>query len=207
MNGIKYRILSIVDDEFREKEPDAKVNECNELKLSNYQTEMIMANLRETQIIVNKFLDENLLSKKQEKMVLSELLYGKKSFAKHEGTKCLLRAVYAVKENSNGDIILGKKCINSNRDGCIGCPFVIIHVYFIFELSRRVNKLINSIKQSKSKYDIQINMRRLRDLYFPILYEATNTLGAKFVSEVINMNEVTSVYNKYIGILKNKGVE
>ena len=50
-------------------------------------------------------------------------------------------------------------------------------------------------------------MRRLRDLYFPILYEATNTLGAKFVSEVINMNEVTSVYNKYIGILKNKGVE
>lgn len=142
MSGVKYRLLEAigVDISSERKEIDKAVSE---IKLTPLQTELTMRNLSEKSKMINEFLDR-ILTGKDAKLTLKELLYGKKSYGKHVYTKCLYRAFLNAQEGESENISSKtKQCINANSEGCIGCPFLVAERFFLYEVEKRLSSAVD----------------------------------------------------------------
>ena len=201
MSGIKYKLLEAigVDTSGEKKELDKMVSE---IKLNPLQTELIMKNLAEKSKIINEFLDKMLTGKNPE-LTVKEVLYGKKSYGKHVYTKCLYRAFLNAQEGQSEYISKQTKhCINSNSEGCIGCPFLIAERFFLYEIEKRLSSAVDNLNNAKSKIDKKIHFNRITGLYMPLLKEAFDELGMKQVESLIDVDRVVQVVNqhKYLAI-------
>lgn len=203
LGGIKYKLLELLEDDFSTKPSIDKINAINALPITQYQIENIMKNLATQKAKVDKYLDIVLKKNTDGKKVLKELLYGKNSYAKHKHTKCLYRACENALEDSTMKIKTSqKKCINANSKGCIGCPFLVAKVYFLYELSDKLKEAVNTLKNSTNNIDILINLHRIVDLYMPVIYEACSEIGKEYVGNIIDIKEMIMIVNKHRGLLK-----
>lgn len=202
MSGVKYKLLEAigVDTSGERKEIDRKVSE---IKLNPLQTEIIMKNLADKTKTINEFLDKVLTGKYAE-LTVKEVLYGKKSYGKHVYTKCLYRAFINAQQGENEYI--GKQtkhCINSNSEGCIGCPFLLAERFFLYEVERRLRNAVDTLNNTKNKIDKKIHFNRIVNLYLPLLKEACDELGMNQVKSIVDIDRTMQVVNKHQYLLVN----
>lgn len=196
MSGVKYKLLEAigVDTSCERKEIDRKVSE---IKLNPLQTEITMKNLADKSKTINEFLDKVLTGKNAE-LTVKEVLYGKKSYGKHVYTKCLYRAFINTKRGENEYIDKQTKhCINSNSEGCIGCPFLLAERFFLYEVERRLSNAIDTLNNTKNKIDQKIHFNRIVNLYLPLLKEACDELGINQVKSIVDIDKTMQLINQY----------
>lgn len=196
MSGVKYRLLEAigVDISSERKEIDKAVSE---IKLTPLQTELTMRNLSEKSKMINEFLDR-ILTGKDAKLTLKELLYGKKSYGKHVYTKCLYRAFLNAQEGEIENISSKtKQCINANSEGCIGCPFLVAERFFLYEVEKRLSSAVDALNNAKGDIDKKIHFYRITNLYMPLIQEAYAELGMNQVENIIDVDRMMIAINKH----------
>lgn len=202
MSGVKYKLLEAigVDTSGERKEIDRKVSE---IKLNPLQTEIVMKNLADKSKTINEFLDKVLTGENAE-LTVKEVLYGKKSYGKHVYTKCLYRAFINAQQGQNEYISKQTKhCINSNCEGCIGCPFLLAERFFLYEVERRLSKAVDALNNTKNKIDKKIHFNRIVNLYLPLLKEACEELGINQVKSIVDIDKTMQVVNQHQYLLVN----
>lgn len=202
LGGIKYKLLELLEDDFSAKSSIDKIIAINTLPVTQYQIENIMKNLSTQKAKVDEYLDTVLKRKIDKKRVLKELIYGTNSYAKHRYTKCLYRACeYVLDGNTITTESSQRKCISANSKGCIGCSFLVAKVYFLYELSDKLEKTINTLKNFTNNVDILINLHRIVDLYMPVIYEACSEFGKDFVGSIVDIKKMVVEVNKHKNLL------
>ena len=155
---------------------------------------------------IDNFFNTHLTTKSKKRETLFQVIYGSNCHAKHDNTKCLLRAynstvlddfVYSDTSSSNG-------CIYPpTKKDCIGCPLLIAEKYFLFELNYRLRDTLKALDSCSSEIDKVIHINRIKDLYFPIIFEAISEFGEELVKEILDIESMLQIYNsnkKLIGM-------
>lgn len=196
MSGVKYRLLEAigVDTSKEKKEIDKAVSD---IKLNPFQIELTMKNLAEKSKEITEFLDE-ILTGKDAKLTVKEILYGKKSYGKHVYTKCIYRVHINVKKEQSeyaGNCM--EHCVYANSEGCIGCSFLVAERFFLYEVAKRLSSVVDALNDSKSEVDKRIHFYRIVNLYMPLMKEAYTELGMNEVEKIIDVDKMMLVMNKH----------
>ena len=197
-SGIKYEFLGLIDEKFEDRNLREKHIKSVEFGMDNYEIEIMMESISSQRNAITKFFEKYLYTKEKKKGTLFELIFGKDCTSKHEDAKCLLRA-YLNSENKH-EINLSegftKPCIYTGANSCIGCPYLIAEKYFLYELELRLMDAIESLESATSDFDKMIHLGRLKDLFFPIVFDAVNEFGADYVKGIVSFDKMTSVYKR-----------
>lgn len=195
MSGVKYRLLEAigVDINDEKKEIDKAVSN---IKLTPFQIEITMKNLAEKSKEITEFLNE-ILTGKDAKITVKELLYGKKSYGKHVYTKCLYRAFINAKEEHEYTSSSMNDCVYANREGCIGCSFLVAEKFFLYEVAKRLSNVVDALNSAKSQVDKRIHFYRIAKQYMPLIKEAYTELGMNVVENIIDVDKMMLVMNNH----------
>lgn len=195
-SGVKYKFMDIIYDDFSEKSKEEKLTLMKSNEITNLQVEEILKSLAIKKDEIDKFFNKYLSSKSKKRETLREVIHGKNCYAKHENTKCLLRAYNStnLEEFIYSDTSASNGCILPNRKDCIGCPFLIAEKYFLFELSYRLKDALNTLNNCSSEMDKLIHINRIKSLFFPIIFEAISELGDELVNEIIDIQGMLKIY-------------
>jgi hypothetical protein len=186
MSCVKYNILSLIDSKFESYSYKMAESEVMSLKMTPYEVEMTMKIVGEKSTKINNFLKERLTSQIEKELFLTELLYGKKSYAKHINTKCLFRVVNVAKSNIRKiGITENKECVY-NTNNCIGCEYFIALKYFIYEFGKRFDDVLDDLESSNTLIDIKMNLDRINTLYVPMIKEMQIEIGKHRTEELLN---------------------
>jgi hypothetical protein len=206
--GIKHKLLELVYEDYEDLSLDERAERVKELKILPSEVESMNKVLAERSSHVGNLLDTCLKVKytefKKSKWykVLQELLYGKDCYGKHEGVKCLIRAIQKV-ENDELNItpVYGNyECINSECKTCFGCEYLLGKKLFLHEVSSSFNETKENLKRCISPIDKIIHMKRIEKIYFPIIFEAIEAFGEDEVVDIIQIGNITDI----LRIEKNK---
>ena len=206
-SGIKYRFMDIVYDDFDKKSVEEKNSLTNNNEITNLQIESMLKSLVIKKEAIDKFFNTYLTTKSKKRETLFQVMYGSDCHAKHNNTKCLLRAynstnlnnfVYSDTSSSNG-------CIYPpTKKDCIGCPLLIAERYFLFELNYRLKDCLRDLNNCNSEMDKLIHLSRIKDLYFPIIGEAISELGQELVNEILDIGNMTQIYESNKKLIEAK---
>lgn len=196
-SGIKYKFMDIIHDDFDEKSTEEKLLLTKNNEITSLQIEGMLKSVAVKKDAIDKFFNVHLTTKSKKRATLFQIIYGSNCHAKHDNTKCLLRAynstilddfIYSDTSSSNG-------CIYTpTKKDCIGCPLLIAERYFLFELSYRLRDTLKTLSNCSSEIDKIIHINRIKDLYFPIIFEATSEFGEELVNEVLDIENMLKVY-------------
>lgn len=205
-SGIKYKFMDIIYDNFDEKSTEEKLFLTKSNEITNLQIESMLKSVAIKKEAIDKFFNTYLTTKSKKRETLFQVIYGNNCHAKHDNTKCLLRAynstvledfVYSDTSSSNG-------CIYPpTKKDCIGCPLLIAEKYFLFELNYRLRDTLKALDSCSSEIDKAIHINRIKDLYFPIISEAISEFGEGLVKEILDIESMLQIYNsnkKLIGM-------
>lgn len=196
-SGIKYKFMDIIYDDFDENSVEEKNSLTSNNEITNLQIESMLKSLAIKKETIDKFFNTYLTTKSKKRETLFEVMYGSNCHAKHNNTKCLLRAYNSTNLNkfSYSDTSSSNGCIYPpTKKDCIGCPLLIAERYFLFELKRRLQDCLNDLNNCNSEMDKLIHLNRIKDLYFPIIGEATSELGAELVNEILDIGNMIQIY-------------
>ena len=206
-SGVKYEFLSVIDEEFDNKTLEEKSIQATELGISNYDLEVMLETVGKKQFAIDKFFRENLSTKQAKKKTLSQLMFGNNCHSKHENAKCLLRA-YESSKNTDDEIDLSKgflkPCIYIGSKSCVGCPYLVAEKYFLYELQSKLISALNSLESARSEFDKMIHLNRIKDIFFPIVFEAMNEFGKEYVKSIIEVDKMTTIYKQEKQLLESK---
>ena len=205
-SGIKYKFMDIIYDNFDEKSTEEKLFLTKSNEITNLQIESMLKSVAIKKEAIDKFFNTHLTTKSKKRETLFQVIYGNSCHAKHDNTKCLLRAynstiledfVYSDTSSSNG-------CIYPpTKKDCIGCPLLIAEKYFLFELNYRLRDTLKTLDSCSSEIDKTIHINRIKDIYFPIIFEAISEFGEELVKEILDIENMLQIYNsnkKLIGM-------
>ena len=206
-SGIKYKFMDIIYDDFDEKTKEEKNLLTNNNEITNLQIESMLKSLATKKEVIDKFFNTYLTTEVEKRETLFELMYGSDCYAKHNNTKCLLRAFNSTNLNkfSYSDTSSSNGCIYPpTKKDCIGCPLLIAERYFLFELKNRLNDCLRDLNECNSKIDKLIHLGRLRELYFPIIDEAVSELGEELVDEILDLGNMVETYESNQKLIQGK---
>ncbi|WEV18186.1 hypothetical protein [Clostridium perfringens] len=196
-SGIKYNFMSIIYDNFDKKTTKEKLSLTNNNELSNLQIENMLKSIAIKKEAIDKFFNTYLTTKAKKRETLFQVIYGSNCYAKHDNTKCLLRAYNSIilDDFVCSDTSSSLGCIYPpTKKDCIGCPLLIAEIYFLFELGYRLKDTLNALENCNSKIDKMIQINRIKDLYFPIIFEAISEFGEERVNEILDIRNMLKLY-------------
>ena len=206
-SGIKYKFMDVIYDDFNKKTVEEKNLLTNNNEITSSQIESMLKSLAIKKEEIDKFFNTYLTSKSKKRATLFEIMYGGNCHAKHNNTKCLLRAYISTDLNkfSYSDTSSSNGCIYPpTKKDCIGCSLLIAERYFLFELNYRLKDCLRDLNNCNSKMDKMIHLSRLKDLYFPIIAEATSELGEELVNEILDIGSMVQVYESNKKLIESK---
>lgn len=194
--GVKSKLLTLADVNYEELTPDEKVTKIQELHMTPYQIEKAYQVLAKRNNDVDNFLNNYLKAPYTKKGLVKELMYGKNSYGKHVGTKCLLRAYRETEKDEIATIDSPNYCcIVPDSESCFGCSFMIAKRIFLKEVGIRFNQTIEKLRECSSEIDKKINIDRLESIYIPLIYDAVQSFGLEEVREMIDISNVMNIIN------------
>lgn len=205
---VKYQILDIMDSNFINKSSEEKTAKINEIELTPYEIEYTMKNILIQREKVDNLISKMMISPNMINQIIIEIANGE-TYSKHNYARCLLKAILnsipSTDEKISYDILqveVSKNCIMDNFESCIGCPYLIEEMYFLYELNDLIFDAISNLENCKSSYDKYMYTQLIFNKYIPILKEAQIVLGKTIVNQFINIKEI----NKNLHILGEKNL-
>lgn len=191
----KFQTLKIIDNNFIENDDITKTELMDDISLTPYELECTMKNIYIQRKKVTEMISKMVSTPNLIKEIIVELAYGN-THGKHNHTRCILKAMLNTIEDSNIDDVIpnnlielneGINCINDNFDTCIGCPFIIEEMYFLYELNDLMNDAINKLDLIDNEYEQYMYSTLIFKTYMPILKEAQNVLGKSNVNVFVDV--------------------
>lgn len=191
----KFQVLKMIDFNFVNKNNKEKDVLINNLSLTPYELEYTIKNIYEQREKVSTMISTMMINPENINRIILEIANGN-TYSKHGNSRCLLKAILNSMtidceiEYDMFKLEQGSNCIMKNFDGCIGCPFFIEEMYFLYELNDLIFENISNLENCNSEYDKYMYTQLLFKNYIPILKEAQNILGKNIVNNIVNIAEI-----------------
>ncbi|MGN7765529.1 helix-turn-helix domain-containing protein [Paenibacillus sp. 22594] len=145
--------------------------------LKPYQIEMMSKGIADYKGRVTKVFRDLMVSHKGEvKEILKKVSLGETP-SKMEHSQCLFKSVYR------------SSCAYPRRENCIGCEFAMNEMYFLIEFNKRLQSLLNDIRNAEYSFDKERYTYSLFYHYMPILQEATHFFGRDRVNTFVKISK------------------
>ncbi len=200
----KFTFLSLCDKTFMEMDSKTQTNLINELPLSPAESESVVKGVfTQREIIVHLITKMTLSEPEGIKELLKELAFGE-TVAKHNHTRCLLKAMLNSKiDDTNKEDSLGiledykgySLCLMPESDYCCGCPMLVGETYFLYELNELIQDSIKSLASCRSEYERYMYSNIIFKSYMPILYEAQEVLGSDIIDTFMDIESIADSLN------------
>lgn len=191
----KFQVLKMIDSNFSDKDNKEKDMLLNDLDLTPYELEYTIKNIYKQREKVITMISKMMINSENINQIILELANGN-TYSKYGNSRCLLKAILnsmTPESEIKYDIFKleqGSNCIMKDFDGCIGCPFFIEEMFFLYELNDLIFENILNLERCKSSYDKYMYTQLLFKNYIPILKESQKVLGKNIVNSIVDITEI-----------------
>ena len=191
----KFQVLKMIDSNFSDKDNKEKDMLLNDLDLTPYELEYTIKNIYKQREKVITMISKMMINPENINQIILELANGN-TYSKYGNSRCLLKAILnsmTPESEIKYDIFKleqGSNCIMKDFDGCIGCPFFIEEMFFLYELNDLIFENILNLERCKSSYDKYMYTQLLFKNYIPILKESQKVLGKNIVNSIVDITEI-----------------
>lgn len=194
MGSVAYTLLELVDKEFKHKSHENKIKDIQNLNMTPYSIERNIKTIANKISVIRNELNNFFIEGGYKEGLLQDILYGQNFYGIEEKTKCLLKitrknniGITRIKSANYDESNVTNKSCPYNRVTCIGCEYMISLRYFIYELEKKFDNVLNDLKFAKTDIDREIAIDSINELYLPVLKDLALVLGDN-INKVINVS-------------------
>lgn len=192
----KLKFIGLSDASVTEIDYEKQDEAIKGLDITPFQAEIAVKGIHTQRERITKLIAKMMVQPDAIKKIMGQLAFGN-THAKHNHTKCLLKAILNSEtdniENIESLSFLekfkeyrnGTNCMYPESDTCFGCHMLIGEMYFLYELNDAFIDAIKSLETCENEYECYMYSNIIKS-YIPILKEAQITLGKDKVNLFVN---------------------
>jgi hypothetical protein len=192
----KLKFIGLSDASVTELNYEKQDEVIKSLDITPFQAELAVKGIHTQRERITKLIAKMMVQPEVIKKIMGQLAFGD-THAKHNHTKCLLKAILNSKADNIENIESlsfienfkeyrnGTNCMYPESDTCFGCSMLIGEMYFLYELNDAFIDAIKSLETCENEYECYMYSNIIKS-YKSILKEAQITLGKDKVNLFVN---------------------